>query len=1116
MAPREKILKKSTQPYFLEHHKTLDRHLLALKEQVGQLGLSLGEGNPHLAFFNEIREGVTRHALREYQLDALYTLHHVYEYTNGALHSPKNLNLKQYEHVRPLLEEVDEETKRKAPFIGFEMATGSGKTMLMGAAVYYLNKVHRIRHFLVITPSSTEIYKKTISNFTVGNPESVWADDVPFRFNLITGDNYKDYGTLVDGDEDAWVFVFNIDKFGANATNTKKQWESSAWKDKAGNTISLLDFLAQEDLAIITDEAHHAQSPKAKKIIQDFKPRAVLEFTATAIETHRSDTKKNQTIVYKYDIRRFLEEKYGKLVRVLALHPGKKTKGKLSELSDVERLKIQTFFLIHLVKKKSLPMDQDCRGLKALGFVKVKNDIAYAEKVERYIRNELATDADSLSVILEKAKGQDLEVTNLIVDLFEKDFHGNISKLQQTLAKVAQKSILLHSKSNPLVKKQFDTIKTNDVEIVIYINMLDEGIDMPNIYTMVVINDNPTEFKTAVKQIVGRGVRLNKEQRQYDDEYKDTLLTQTEKLHVVCDEDAAFQEVIESIQQDFGMDPGANKLFAFERGDEQQIDNPPKTDRLKGVFLPKVRVSFKRREEASILTLINQYEVIIDEFIRYNCFTKEETGGEHYLKGHKPNTFFTEADLFQDFKTFELTAKQEQWNTATLRLEDRDLKKIHGRVIAKLNAIPDIPDTYKTFQSYQQQINALELRYFWMDEVDHSLALNQFIDTFVYFYVNYIEDKYFVIDRRTLDNENDYWNLKYAFEVRKIAVREKDINNDARLDKDQKVGKELVRQGFQFYGYEHSIYSYDKFDSFPEKQLADYINHVLVNNQSENNHQPFWVRNQREVFFEYGSHKYYPDFLVFWDKVIYVLEMKGEHIVHPKKAELLIISLKNAPGLTGKMPERYEGLVILSNVVSQFKDENDYEPFQDFLGTARAAWDRFKKVKDEIKPTSEVPEADRYKTWLPVYYSLEKAYRVFTKSEKREPDGWLQVETRNLGYPRSAFAALIRTDDLSPQHKTNDWIILDSVIPDVNELSGRIVLAHHKDIEDDAYGKRNFTLRRFFIEERENPGSLFHDKIVILAGATEDIEPFEIDHQCEVVAVELVGYKKVSIGSDTI
>jgi hypothetical protein len=90
---------------------------------------------------------------------------------------------------------------------------------------------------------------------------------------------------------------------------------------------TILEFLKGEKLVIITDEAHHHQTPAAKRIINNFHPTAVLEFTATAVEAERGQDKKNQQIVYKYNIRRFLEDGHGKLVRAVALaNEIKKTK----------------------------------------------------------------------------------------------------------------------------------------------------------------------------------------------------------------------------------------------------------------------------------------------------------------------------------------------------------------------------------------------------------------------------------------------------------------------------------------------------------------------------------------------------------------------------------------------------------------------------------------------------------------------------------------------------------------------------------------------------------------------------------------------------------------------
>jgi len=556
----------------------------------------------------------------------MYTLHHIYNqatYLSSFPHREQRdlLRLKKNKHIAPLLEEVDNETNRKAPFIGFEMATGSGKTMLMGATVYYLNKMHAVKNFLIITPhGSSEIYKKTIKNFRKDAAETVWNENVEFNFNLVTGDNYKDTKDLFHNEAEANIFIFNLDKFGANAKQTKKEWEGSIWKDEEGNTISLLDFLSQSELVIITDEAHHAQNRASKNIIKQFKPTVVLEYTATAVEDSSSEEKKNQTIVYKYDIKRFLDDGYGKLCRLLALPGDLRNRGRQPELIDLEKYKLLTFFLVHLLKKKALANDKSYRGVKTIGFVKVKNLIAFSRIVEKYIKEELSTDTENLILVLDKAKTEDVETTNLIVKMFEKDFNSDISHLQKEIEEVAATTILLHNESDQIVRKKFDHIQRNNVEVVVFIDMLNEGIDMPNIYSMVVINDNPTQFKRSIKQIIGRGVRLKNEKRIYDDLADNDLLGQTEKLHIICDKGAAFEDVVLQIQKEFGLN---DKTFGMEHGEEQVIENISKSDLLKGLQIPKIKIELKRKPGAAIMEIIENYEKVINDFFEHNSFCRE-------------------------------------------------------------------------------------------------------------------------------------------------------------------------------------------------------------------------------------------------------------------------------------------------------------------------------------------------------------------------------------------------------------------------------------------------------------------------------------------------------------
>lgn len=1124
------MAKKIVQPYYQEHKKVLNSKLEEIRKKIepeneGQLFKNI---SPEATFLKGLAEGITKFPFRHYQKEAIYTLHSIYKQAIDVCNSPdeiqKNLlRQKNYEHIVPLLEKVCEDSNKKAPFIGFEMATGSGKTMLMGASVYYMNKIHGTRNFLIVTPSSTEIYKKTIRNFQKGTNETVWNDDVPFKFNIITGDNYKDAKDLFATDTDANIFIFNIDKFGTNATQTKKEWEGSIWKDKEGNTISLLDFLAQNDLVIITDEAHHAQSRKAKSIISAFKPIAVLEFTATAVETDSSATKKNQTIIYKYDIKRFLEEKFGKKVRVLAL-PGseQKTKGKKTEISDIEKYKLQTFFLVHLLKKKAVTSDVKCRDLKPIGFVKVKNEISFSEKVESYIKNDLANDTEILELILEKAKAEDTETTNLILEMFLEDYNSDIVILQDAIRASAINSILLHSKSDNLVKKQFDDIQKNAVEIVIFIDMLNEGIDMPNIYSMVVINDTPSEFKTSVKQIVGRGVRLNKFTREYDDVEDNDLLTHTEKLHIICDKGASFEEVVLQIQQEFGL---SDKTFAMERGLEETIDNPIKAEKIKGIQIPKIKIDFKRKSGANIMDVIQNYDKIIEDYLESNSFNRDIDGHKTKFLRYTPDSFFTEMDLFSDEEQFHKLGEDQDWNYDQLEISEKDMKDIYGRVVSKLKPIPDVPQSFSIFQEYGKLINLAGFFYYNLDEVDYKLALNRFKDSFTYFYIHYVENEYFELDLDTLDSESDTWLLQNQFKTEKIKVRAKDKNNTSRTLTEDKELVELIRNGYYFYGYENSVYDYDKFDSLPEKQLADYVNFLIENHkepqaqfielQQDNismgaeppleygsvkkANEPFWLRNDRNIYFEYGTHKYYPDFIFFYNKIIYVIEIKGEVFSNVKKNRLLL-ELNNVDGI-GKV-ESYVGMVVFEVQMKKLKDFT--KSFEEFRLEAEEYFNQV-QTKAELIDEDEVPGHLKFIEYVPAYETKQAFNKVVSQKESKSLK-WLK--TKPGEYPTSVFACMIKNDDLGQENK-NGWMLFSSIIPEASDLIGKVIIANHKKIQTTDYNLKNTIIRVFNVQEESINLGMFQEKHkqILLTDIEGKKEPI-------IISTDLAEFKVVGVKYD--
>src|SRR3990172_435392 len=71
------------------------------------------------------------------------------------------------------------EFERDFPSLCFAMATGVGKTRLMGAFISYLHLAHAIDNFFVLAPNLT-IYNKLIADFTPNTPKYVFKGIAEF------------------------------------------------------------------------------------------------------------------------------------------------------------------------------------------------------------------------------------------------------------------------------------------------------------------------------------------------------------------------------------------------------------------------------------------------------------------------------------------------------------------------------------------------------------------------------------------------------------------------------------------------------------------------------------------------------------------------------------------------------------------------------------------------------------------------------------------------------------------------------------------------------------------------------------------------------------------------
>ena len=73
--------------------------------------------------------------------------------------------------------------ERDFPSLCFALATGVGKTRLMGAFISYLHQAEGISHFFVLAPNLT-IYNKLFADFTPNTPKYVFQGIAEFANGL--------------------------------------------------------------------------------------------------------------------------------------------------------------------------------------------------------------------------------------------------------------------------------------------------------------------------------------------------------------------------------------------------------------------------------------------------------------------------------------------------------------------------------------------------------------------------------------------------------------------------------------------------------------------------------------------------------------------------------------------------------------------------------------------------------------------------------------------------------------------------------------------------------------------------------------------------------------------
>lgn len=478
------------------------------------------------------------------------------EYISGNLKYPffdwqKNAfeNLLTYEAIKEI------ENPNEPTHLMFNMATGTGKTLVMASCIlHYYKKGYRKFIFFV---NQKNIIYKTENNFIDSNHNKyLFADKIVIDDETI---NIKKVETFSKSNEGIEIKLTTIQQL-YNDIHIQKE-----------NQV-LLDDLIKKDIVMLADEAHHLNTYTKKQQLEldihtelkgnaseaeiekkgwehtvielllnkngkkDSNRNVLLEFTATIPEIQKIIDKYADKTIYKFGLKEFLSAGYTKEINLLS-----------STLEKRERILQALLFSWY---RHKIALKNDLSNWKPVILFRSKTIEESKTDFEEFlvmVKNLKVSDFDFLKNIEERfTQGEDAyeQGKSRVLDLIKFIKNEGINKSEIiTFIKdnfTERNCIITNSKTNKAKTKENideDTDKLlnnledkdNHIRAIFTVNRLTEGWDVLNLFDIVRLYSGRDEGKdskgnrkagsTTVSeiQLIGRGVRY------YPFQYQDKI-----------------------------------------------------------------------------------------------------------------------------------------------------------------------------------------------------------------------------------------------------------------------------------------------------------------------------------------------------------------------------------------------------------------------------------------------------------------------------------------------------------------------------------------------------------------------------------------------------------------
>ena len=527
----------------------------------------------------------------------------------------------------------ERENPNEPTHLMFNMATGTGKTLLMASTILYYYE-QGYRHFLFFV-NQNNIVDKTENNF-IDNTHTKYL----FKEKIVI--------------EDKTITIKKVDTFSDNPQGIEIKFTSI---QKLYNDIHLqrenqttLDDLHSKNIVMLADEAHHLNTDTNKKglLQQELIPTEItgttseaeiekrgwehtvielilnkngkkeenknvlLEFTATIPATENIAKKYEDKIIYKFGLKEFLQAGYTKEINLIS-----------STLDKKERVLQALLFQWY---RHKIALKNDIANFKPVILFRsktIEESKADYEEFLNWIDTISSSDFDFLKNIADKiAQSKSLyeqgksRTEQVLAFIKNENLHfGDVANwIKQSYQE--KNTIITNSKTNKTKKEKTDEEaekllnsledKNNHIRAIFTVDRLTEGWDVLNLFDIVRLYSGQNtggstkktpEATTKEKQLIGRGVRYCpftyndkiKNKRKFDDDLKHELRVLEELYYYTYDEESRYiSHLKEELRKEgYIRDDKVIKTFALKKDFQdskfyqetkiwynKQIDNP--------------------------------------------------------------------------------------------------------------------------------------------------------------------------------------------------------------------------------------------------------------------------------------------------------------------------------------------------------------------------------------------------------------------------------------------------------------------------------------------------------------------------------------------------------------